>query len=278
MSGVNAHSKSPQTSWLGAKALRLLPRWNAPGNSSPVGWVSRTAGRDRLPLGREQDASRAARRSRVTLRASPAAPLGSREGALGRSTRRWWLPTRSSRGVGNSQPPATRAKSRWVGPESVRTSRSPAPLGSRESALRPHPPPRRPAPPRLLLQREHRQTSPRRQRRRPGSLTGPNEAWRDLLAAHWGGLLLETSFPCRSADRGRLVRYLVFFALELRTRRGQIAGIQGPLSRSQYAQRLRRLHARQDPLDLPPRSALHRGLQAVTHYHSRGTIRVWTTP
>src|SRR5882762_7228620 len=57
----------------------------------------------------------------------------------------------------------------------------------------------------------------------PGRLS--KTTWREFLAAHWEVMGAADFFTVEVWTGFRLVRYLVFFALDLATRRVQVAGI-----------------------------------------------------
>ena len=67
-----------------------------------------------------------------------------------------------------------------------------------------------------ILQDHGIDPAPERSRRTP---------WKTFLLAHWAGLAAADLFTVEVLTLGGLKRYLVFFVIELQTRRVQIAGI-----------------------------------------------------
>jgi transposase InsO family protein len=59
----------------------------------------------------------------------------------------------------------------------------------------------------------------------PAPLRGKTMPWKTFLKAHWGAIAAADFFSVEVLTRGGLVRYLVLFVIDLRTRRVHIAGV-----------------------------------------------------
>ena len=59
----------------------------------------------------------------------------------------------------------------------------------------------------------------------PAPVRGKRLTWRTFLKAHWDAIVAADFFSVEVVTRGGLVRYLVLFVIELKTRRVHIAGI-----------------------------------------------------
>ena len=59
----------------------------------------------------------------------------------------------------------------------------------------------------------------------PAPERGRRTPWKTFLAAHWDGLAAADCFTVEVLTMGGLVRYVVFFVLQLKTRAVEIAGI-----------------------------------------------------
>ena len=59
----------------------------------------------------------------------------------------------------------------------------------------------------------------------PAPERGTRTPWKTFLAAHWDGLAAADFFTVEVLTLGGLVRYVVFFVMQLKTRRVEIAGI-----------------------------------------------------
>jgi len=59
----------------------------------------------------------------------------------------------------------------------------------------------------------------------PAPLRGRTMPWRTFLKAHWGAIAAADFFSVEVLTVGGLVRYLVCFVIDLKTRRVHIAGI-----------------------------------------------------
>ena len=59
----------------------------------------------------------------------------------------------------------------------------------------------------------------------PAPERGTKTPWKTFLAAHWDGLAAADFFTVEVLTMGGLVRYVVFFVMELKTRVVEIAGI-----------------------------------------------------
>src|SRR5258708_6210566 len=59
----------------------------------------------------------------------------------------------------------------------------------------------------------------------PAPLRGKTIPWKTFLKAHWGAIAAADFFSVEVLTRGGLVRYLVLFVIELKTRRVHIAGV-----------------------------------------------------
>jgi putative transposase len=59
----------------------------------------------------------------------------------------------------------------------------------------------------------------------PAPLRGKTMPWKTFLKAHWGAIAAADFFSVEVLARGGLVRYLVLFVIDLKTRRVHIAGI-----------------------------------------------------
>jgi putative transposase len=59
----------------------------------------------------------------------------------------------------------------------------------------------------------------------PAPLRGKTMPWRTFLKAHWGAIAAADFFSVEVLTRGGLVRYLVLFVIDLKTRRIHVAGV-----------------------------------------------------
>ena len=59
----------------------------------------------------------------------------------------------------------------------------------------------------------------------PAPLRGKTMPWKTFLKAHWGAIAAADFFNVEVLTRGGLVRYLVLFVIDLKTRRVHIAGV-----------------------------------------------------
>jgi hypothetical protein len=59
----------------------------------------------------------------------------------------------------------------------------------------------------------------------PAPLRGKTMPWKTFLKAHWGAIAAADFFSVEVLTRGGLVRYLVLFVIDLKTRRVHIAGL-----------------------------------------------------
>jgi transposase len=59
----------------------------------------------------------------------------------------------------------------------------------------------------------------------PAPLRGRTMPWKTFLKAHWGAIAAADFFNVEVLTRGGLVRYLVLFAIDLKTRRVHVAGV-----------------------------------------------------
>jgi putative transposase len=59
----------------------------------------------------------------------------------------------------------------------------------------------------------------------PAPLRGKTMPWKTFLKAHWGAIAAADFFSVEVLTRGGLVRYLVLFVIDLKTRRVHIAGV-----------------------------------------------------
>ena len=59
----------------------------------------------------------------------------------------------------------------------------------------------------------------------PAPLRGKTMPWKIFLKAHWGAIAAADFFSVEVLTRGGLVRYLVLFVIDLKTRRVHIAGV-----------------------------------------------------
>src|SRR5450432_378618 len=59
----------------------------------------------------------------------------------------------------------------------------------------------------------------------PAPLRGRTMPWKTFLKAHWGAIAAADFFSAEVLTRGGLVRYLVLFVIDLKTRRVHVAGI-----------------------------------------------------
>ena len=61
----------------------------------------------------------------------------------------------------------------------------------------------------------------------PAPLRGRTMPWKTCLKAHWGAIAAADFFSVEVLTRGGLVRYLVLFVIDLKTRRVHVAGVTG---------------------------------------------------
>jgi hypothetical protein len=59
----------------------------------------------------------------------------------------------------------------------------------------------------------------------PAPLRGRTMPWKTFLIAHWGAIAAADFFSVEVLTRGGLIRYLVLFVIDLKTRRVHIAGV-----------------------------------------------------
>ncbi len=59
----------------------------------------------------------------------------------------------------------------------------------------------------------------------PAPLRGRTMPWKTFLKAHWGAIAAADFFSVEVLTRGGLVRYLVLFVIDLKTRRVHVAGV-----------------------------------------------------
>jgi putative transposase len=59
----------------------------------------------------------------------------------------------------------------------------------------------------------------------PAPLRGRTLPWKTFLRAHWGAIAAADFFSVEVLTRGGLVRYLVLFVIDLKTRRVHVAGV-----------------------------------------------------
>ncbi len=59
----------------------------------------------------------------------------------------------------------------------------------------------------------------------PAPLRGKTMPWKTFLRAHWGAIAAADFFSVEVLARGGLIRYLVLFVIDLKTRRVHIAGV-----------------------------------------------------
>jgi transposase InsO family protein len=59
----------------------------------------------------------------------------------------------------------------------------------------------------------------------PAPLRGRTMSWKNFLKAHWGAIAAADFFNVEVLTRGGLVRYLVLFVIDLKTRRVHVAGV-----------------------------------------------------
>jgi transposase InsO family protein len=59
----------------------------------------------------------------------------------------------------------------------------------------------------------------------PAPLRGRRMPWSTFLKAHWGAIAAADFFSVEVLTRGGLVRYLVLFVIDLKTRRVHLAGV-----------------------------------------------------
>lgn len=75
----------------------------------------------------------------------------------------------------------------------------------------------------------------------PAPVRGKSMCWKTFLAAHAGAICAADFFSVEVLTLGGLVRYLVFFAIDLKTRRVHVAGISSSLDAAWMAQVARNL-------------------------------------
>jgi putative transposase len=75
----------------------------------------------------------------------------------------------------------------------------------------------------------------------PAPLRGKAMSWKTFLKAHWGAIAAADFFGVEVRTRGGLVRYLVLFVIDLKTRRVHIAGVTCQADGSWMAQIARNL-------------------------------------
>ena len=75
----------------------------------------------------------------------------------------------------------------------------------------------------------------------PAPLRGKTMPWKTFLKAHWGAIAAADFFSVEVLTRGGLVRYLVLFVIDLKTRRVHIAGVTCPADGAWMAQVARNL-------------------------------------
>jgi phosphoglycerate dehydrogenase-like enzyme len=65
--------------------------------------------------------------------------------------------------------------------------------------------------------------------------------WKTFLKAHWGAIAAADFFSVEVLTRGGLVRYLVLFVIDLKTRRVHVAGVTSQADGTWMAQVARNL-------------------------------------
>jgi putative transposase len=75
----------------------------------------------------------------------------------------------------------------------------------------------------------------------PAPLRGKTMPWKTFLKAHWGAIAAADFFSVEVLTRGGLVRYLVLFVIDLKTRRVHIAGVTAQADGTWMAQITRNL-------------------------------------
>ena len=75
----------------------------------------------------------------------------------------------------------------------------------------------------------------------PAPLRGRTMPWKTFLKAHWGAIAAADFFSVEVLTRGGLVRYLVLFVIDLKTRRVHVAGITSQANGTWMAQIARNL-------------------------------------
>src|ERR1022692_4344497 len=75
----------------------------------------------------------------------------------------------------------------------------------------------------------------------PAPLRGRTMPWKTFLKAHWGAIAAADFFSVEVLTRGGLVRYLVLFVIDLKTRRVHVAGVTSQADGTWMAQTARNL-------------------------------------
>jgi transposase InsO family protein len=75
----------------------------------------------------------------------------------------------------------------------------------------------------------------------PAPLRGKTMPWKTFLKAHWGAIAAADFFSVEVLTRGGLVRHLVLFVIELKTRRVHVAGVTAQADGTWMAQIARNL-------------------------------------
>jgi len=75
----------------------------------------------------------------------------------------------------------------------------------------------------------------------PAPLRGRTMPWKTFLKAHWGAIAAADFFSVEVLTRGGLVRYLVLFVIDLKTRRVHVAGVTSQADGAWMAQVARNL-------------------------------------
>jgi transposase InsO family protein len=75
----------------------------------------------------------------------------------------------------------------------------------------------------------------------PAPVRGKTMPWKTFLKAHWGAIAAADFFSVEVLTRGGLVRYLVLFVIDLKTRRVHVAGVTRRPDRAWMAQIARNL-------------------------------------
>ena len=75
----------------------------------------------------------------------------------------------------------------------------------------------------------------------PAPLRGKTMPWKTFLKAHWGAIAAADFFSVEVLTRGGLVRYLVLFVIDLKTRRVHVAGVTSQADGTWMAQIARNL-------------------------------------
>ena len=88
-----------------------------------------------------------------------------------------------------------------------------------------HPDPRRPAQPRPRGRPDHYQAILAANGIEPASTRRKGMSWETFLRLHWGAIAVADFFAVEVLTHAGLLRFLVFFVIDLKNRRVRIAGI-----------------------------------------------------